>query len=151
MTHPQRAWRERYRPAASRRVQRVLAANLWSLVGTGVGVAGAVWTAGGAHGALVAILVALAAMAGWAKGRFVLAKTARRTLVRIERRGDGRCLGGFLSWKSWGLVLVMIVGGRLLRAGPVPHTVLGPVYLAIGVALLTGSLVFWRGREIGVE
>lgn len=151
MTHPRRSWRERYKPAASRRVQRLLAANLWSLVGTGLGIAGTVWTVGAAHGVLLATLVAVAAAAGWAKGRFVLAKTARRTLVRIERRGDGRCLGGFLSWKSWGLVLTMIVGGRLLRASPLPRTILGPVYLAIGVALLTASLVFWRGREAAAE
>ena len=81
---------------------------------------------------------------GALKARFVLDKAARKALARICERGDGRCLGGFQSPSSWALVALMMVGGRALR-----HWLLGPgpaglLYLAIGVALLGSSRLYWR-------
>jgi len=144
MSTAAQSWSQRYKPAASRRTQILSAAILWTLVGIGLGIAGSIWTFGAARGVVRIALLALALSVGWAKGRFVLARTARRTLARIEERGDGRCLGGFLSWKGWLLVATMVIGGRLLRGSPLPRTILGPLYLAVGVALLTGSFTFWR-------
>jgi len=63
--------------------------------------------------------------------------------VRLCARGDGRRLGGFLSLWTWGLVILMMVAGRLLR-GTFAHVVVGPLYLAIGTALLVSSRVTWR-------
>ncbi len=137
-------WRERFKPAASMRTQVLLAAVLWTLAGSGLSIAGSAWTLAAVHGATVALVFLFALAVGWAKGNFVLSRTARRTLSRIEERGDGRCLGGFLSWGSWALVVVMILLGRTLRHSGLPAVVLGPLYVAIGIALLTGSTTFWQ-------
>ena len=133
---------ERWKPAARARTQALLAALLWTCVGTGLLVAGVRWT-------LTAprfwpfVLLAGAVVVGAAKGRFVLAPTARRIVSRIRRRGDGTCLGGFLSWKIWLSVLTMMGLGMTIRRSGFPLTPIGVLYSAVGVALLWGSRVFW--------
>ena len=89
-------------------------------------------------------LVAVGAIAiGAVKSRLVLDRAARKIIERIRVRGDGRCLGGFLSLRTWALVVVMMVAGRLLR-GTVARSIVGPLYLAVGTALVLSSRLSWR-------
>jgi hypothetical protein len=88
-------------------------------------------------------LVPIAIVPGLLKAIFVLEKTAMKGVARIKERGDGRCIGGFLSIKSWLLVLLMMAGGRLLRAGFLPKPWIGFLYVAVGVALVVGSRKPW--------
>jgi hypothetical protein len=135
-------------PAAPLTAHLFAAGLLWSLVGLGLTVTGAHWILTAGHGWAIPAL-ALAVAAGLAKARWVLRKTARRTGERIERRGDGRCIGGFLSWKSWLLVAAMMALGRLLRASPLPPLARGAIYAGIGVALAVASLSLWgRWRRV---
>lgn len=122
------------------------AAMMWSLAGAGILAAGCSWIFRSGSPASVPVLV-LALATGAAKARFVLDRTARRILTRIESRGDGRCLGGFLSWKSWLLVVAMVLLGRVLRASPLPLIARGGVYAAIGAGLLIASRSLWMGRR----
>jgi hypothetical protein len=140
------AWCERHKPAAGPRTHRRLAAGLWLAVGLGLAGFGAMqtWDAGGRAAPL---LLALAAAVGALKGRFVLARTARRNAARIASRGDGRCVGGFLSWRSWLLVAAMMFIGRTLRHAGIPGSVLGPIYVAVGLGLILGSLPLWRASR----
>jgi hypothetical protein len=85
-----------------------------------------------------------AALAGALKARFVLKRAAERIVRRIQARGDGRCLGGFVSVRSWLLVAGMMGAGYLLRHGLLPHNVVGLIYVAVGTALLLASAVIWR-------
>jgi len=135
------AW-ERWKPAAPARVHLLAAALLWTGVGVGLGTAGAVWTFGAA-GAWGWALVPAALVVGLLKARVALEPTARRSAARIRARGDGRCLGGFLSWRTWLFVAAMMALGAGLRRSPLPRGVLGFVYVAVGAALLWGSRVFW--------
>ncbi len=116
---------------------------MWTLVGAGLATAGWVWLA---HLRTVPRVLAIggALLAGAAKARWVLARTARRIADRIVARGDGRCAGGVLSWRSWGLVAAMAVSGRLLRATSLPRPILGVLYLAVGTALLLAAITPWR-------
>jgi hypothetical protein len=136
-------------PTASRRTHLFAAGIMWSLAGTGLCLAGGHWIfQSRSQSAVLVLLLALAV--GFAKARFVLDRTAGRIIERIESRGDGRCLGGFLSWKSWLLVAAMILLGRLLRASPLPLLARGAIYLAIGAALLVASRRLWiRFRRMG--
>lgn len=132
----------RLKPAARARTQVLLAAVLWTLVGAGLFTAGTVWM-GRSHSPWLVGLLALGAGLGLAKGHLLLSRTARRAAARIARRGDGTCLGGFLSWQSWLFVVVMMTAGAMLRRSALPRTALGVVYVAVGIALLWGSRVFW--------
>ena len=134
---------EVFKPAAPVRWHLFLAAMLWSVVGTLLLFFGARWVLGaGWPFAGLFILAALAA--GTAKARLVLDRTARRIVDRIRSRGDGRCLGGFLSVRTWLFVGVMAGGGRMLRGGVLPRGVVGLIYVAVGAALLLGARHPWR-------
>ena len=133
---------EAYKPAASARVHLLLAATMWAVVGGFLLFFGARWGLSGRipHGAL---WLAGAILAGWLKARLVLERAARRIVERIRTRGDGRCLGGFLSLRSWGFILLMVALGRFLRGGLVPRAILGLIYAGVGTALLVASRRLW--------
>ncbi len=132
----------RFKPAARARTQLLLAALLWSLVGAGLATTGGRWVLG-AGAWWPAALGAAGVALGLAKGRLALEAAARRIAKRIARRGDGTCLGGFLSWKTWLLILTMMGLGATLRHSDLPRAVLGVAYVAIGVGLLWGSRLLW--------
>ncbi len=119
-----------------------MAGLLWTCVGAGLSLAGVNWSAESSLPWGLALVVGGVA-AGVAKGRLVLERAARTSAARIIQRGDGRCLGGFLSWQSWGLVLAMMGAGITLRRSGVPRAFLGFLYTAVGTALLWGSRVYW--------
>jgi len=135
---------ERWKPRAAGRTQLLLAGALWTIVGTLLLGFGARWTLEAFGGGVGALAVALGIVAGLVKGRFVLDKAAGRIADRIVARGDGRCVGGFLSWRTWLLVALMSGAGRLLRSGLLPHAVVGPLYAAIGAGLLFSSRIAWK-------
>ena len=140
MTRP---WVDRLKPAAPAKTHLLLAAVMWSAVGSTLCVVGAVWAIKVRTPATLWLL-AIAAAAGWIKARFALEPAAVRIIGRIRARGDGRCLGGFLSPGTWVLVAVMAVGGRLLRGGVLSSHLVGLVYVVVGVALLVASRLMWR-------
>ncbi len=135
----------RFKPAAPASAHLLAAAILWSVVGLALGIrgllnldfsagAGMVWAAG-------------AMVLGGIKGRFILKKTAFRAINRIIERGDGKCLGGFMSARSWLLITAMIIMGKLLRASPLPHNLVWSIYVAVGTALAVSSRFFWQARR----
>ncbi len=95
-------------------------------------------------GTMLAAVLLGAAAVGLAKGFKVMRPAARKGADRIAGRGDGRCLGGFISVKTWVLVLAMGVMGKYLRSAHLPHWFLGFVLGGVGSALLLGSIVYWR-------
>ena len=134
---------ERLKPAAPARIHLIAAALLWSVVGLGLGLAGWRW----AHSALLPArpwLLATALATGFLKGWLVLRRSAKSIVERIRARGDGKCLGGFLSVRTWLFVLAMMATGRVLRYWVLPLGWAGLLYLWVGSALLTGSLFIWQ-------
>ena len=147
MSSTQRSLAHRLKPAAPASAHLVLAGLMWTVVGALLAFFGGLWVleswpAPWAWAGLVA-----AAAVGWSKSVWVLDRSAGRIAARIVERGDGRCLGGFLSWKTWGLVALMSGGGRLLRATVGAGGPVGLLYLAVGVALFRSSRILWRARR----
>jgi hypothetical protein len=136
-------WLESHKPAAPVTVHLLLAGLMWTVVGAVLVVVGGRWL-WRSEAAAASWLAALALGLGALKARFVLDRTARKTVERIRERGDGRCLGGFLSFRSWALVGIMAVFGRLLRGSHLARHLLGFLYLAVGTALFLSSRVAWR-------
>jgi len=137
---------ETYKPAAPAHVHLLLAAIMWSAVGAGLLLFGVRW-AGAGHLPAQWLLVGLAGVVGALKARYVLRRTALRMIQRIGERGDGRCIGGFLSVRSWLLVVVMTTMGRLVRGSDLPRAVVGLIYVTIGAALLLASGYVWQARR----
>ena len=136
------SWAERHKPAAAVATQLMLAWMMWVVVGAALAGFGARWSWQAAPG-IAPWLAAGAVMIGIVKSRFVLDRAARRVVERISVRGDGRCLGGFLSLRTWGLVILMMAAGRLLR-GSLARGIIGPLYIAVGTALCFSARVSWR-------
>lgn len=136
-------WIESHKPAAAASVHLLLAGAMWTVVGTGLAVVGGRWL-WRSPSAAAPWLAAAAVVIGVAKARWVLDRAAAKIVDRIRSRGDGRCVGGFLSLRSWALVLLMVVAGRLLRGSHVARSLIGTLYLAVGTGLVLSSRIAWR-------
>jgi hypothetical protein len=134
---------ERFNPRASLKTRLLLAASVWTAIGGGLLSAGVHWIIASRSAVWIAALP-VALLAGWLKGRFVLAPRADANTARILAAGNDRCVGGVFSWRGWGLAACMMVGGIVLRHSPIPRPWLGFVYSAVGAALLEASLGGWR-------
>ena len=110
-------WQQRYKPAAPAWAHLMLSALLWTAVGTGLALAGVCWVSRLPR-VWAIVLIGGAALVGWFKAQVVLRRAAQRIAARIVARGDGRCLGGFLSWRTWLLVLAMITAGPTAAQQP---------------------------------
>jgi len=130
------------RPAITRgeRVQLLLAGGLWVAAAIILGVRGAGWL-------LAVPWVVPAAFGGVAlgvlKARFLLDRVARAVARRIHDRGPEASVVGFLSVRSWVVVVIMMAGGHALRLTAVPRPVLGVLYVAIATALALASRAYW--------
>lgn len=85
---------------------------------------------------------------GWPKGKYVLGKTARRNLGRFHRLHEPK-LWQFLGLRTVLIIVFMASLGRGLRAladaGLLGgHTIIGGLYLGIGVALVRSSRLYFR-------
>jgi hypothetical protein len=137
-------WTESLKPRASSRIQILLAALMWTVVGGALLFFGARWITGAGPTLPGLGLVLAGIVIGVAKSKLVLDRTARKIVFRIGERGEGRCVGGFLSLRSWLLVLGMIALGRFLRQGLLSATAAGLLYTAVGTGLLFSSRLAWR-------
>ncbi|HID96774.1 MAG TPA: hypothetical protein EYP57_01060 [Thermodesulfobacteriaceae bacterium] len=130
--------------SAPPRVHMFLAALVWSLAGAFLFLKGIkeIWSTAEPVGLWWFFL---AAGTGAVKGQLVLRKSAARIIQRIESRGERRFIGSFLSIRAWGMILVMILLGRMLRMSTLPPLLIWGVYLAVGTALFSSSRFFWAG------
>lgn len=126
--------------AAGEGIQLVLAGSLWLIAAVVLGFRGAGWLVTAPWGLALALLgVAL----GLAKARFLLDRIARGVARRIHDRGPGASIVGFLSVRSWVVVVVMMAGGHALRLTAAPRPALGVLYVAIATALAVASRTYW--------
>ncbi len=129
----------RFKPGVSRQVHLFAAPFFWSFVGIMLMLRGWYWLGTNSRLLLAAGAIAL----GTLKSFFMLDKVARRSLYRIQHFGEKTCLGAVYSWKSWLLVLAMIVIGVAVRHLFSPNPLLGLLYFAIGWGLLFSSRIGW--------
>lgn len=129
----------KFKPGASPATHFLLAAVLWSFIGAYLLARGALLY-DGAH--FWPVLVALLLGAG--KARWVLARSARKNIARIQAMADNSCLGAVYSLKMWFFVLLMMLAGRGLRQVGLADMWVALVYLAVGSGLFLASWLFWR-------
>jgi hypothetical protein len=135
-------WKETLKPRGSRRLQLLLAGAMWGIVGSALLGVGAFWITADGLSLPRGLLLGASVAIGLIKSRYVLDRSAVKIVNRVARRGEGRCLGGFLSLRSWGLVLLMVVFGRSLRQLLHPVAA-GCLYAAVGTGLLLSSRISW--------
>lgn len=138
---PRPPFTDRLKPRLGARTQLLLAGFVWYAVAISLGLRGAGWVIGSEWSTL---LVVVGLVLGALKGRFIMQRVASSAIDRIQERGRDKCAGGFFSWKSWLVVLVMMAGGHALRLTAIPRPILGALYIAIAMGLLIAGRLYWR-------
>ena len=98
----------------------------------------------GGHKLALLSLIALALMVGYLKGRFVLGKAAKKGVERILAFPNPTHLTNLYSPRYLILLGVMVALGFSIKYLGIPHDIRGSIDIAIGIALLTGSLIYFR-------
>lgn len=88
-------------------------------------------------------MLVAAIVLGIIKGMVVLRRSAEKNIARIIDKTDGICLGAVFSFQTWGLILLMIITGKLLRAGGFPQ-LYGFIVSGVGLGLLLASRIIWQ-------
>jgi len=132
----------RFKPAVRRNTLLLSSACLWTLVGLLLLIKG-----GYRYYYLpepYPLVIAGGILAGTLKSLWILDKSARNGITRIQKFDDGTCLGAVYSSKTWILVLCMMSLGVILRNSSCSVQLLCFLYFSIGWALLFSSRLAWR-------
>lgn len=100
-------------------------------------------TFGGAE-QVALLLVALGMLIGYMKGRHVLGKSAVKGIERIKSLPNPSNLSKIYSAKYYLLLGGMMALGMSIRFFGVPDDIRGLIDVAIGAALIQGSLIYIR-------
>lgn len=116
---------------------------MWSAVGIMMCTTGIDWLANsgliqGMGFELAGLVLAMLFFRWWFGG------IAQKNIRRLRRLPDRGCFFAFQAWKSYLIIMVMIVIGITLRHSSIPKHVLAVVYTAIGGALILGSVYYYR-------
>lgn len=89
-------------------------------------------------------LIAICLFIGYLKGRFVLVKSIKRVVARVHTLPNPASLVRLYHMGYYLLVAAMVGMGVLFRVLSVPEDVRGAIDVAIGAALINGSLIYYR-------
>jgi hypothetical protein len=92
----------------------------------------------------VVVLVALGLIIGYFKGKFVLGKSAKQGIARIQSFSNPTALSNIYSAKYYVLLGIMIGLGMSMKHLGIPADVRGLVDVAVGSALINGSMYYFR-------
>ena len=116
---------------------------MWSAVGIMMCTTAIGWLADGAMGRSMAFAAAGLILA-LLSVRWGFGHIAQKNLRRLRRLPDRGCFFAFQAWKSYLIIMVMIVLGIILRHSSIPKHFLAVAYIAIGGALIVGSFYYYR-------
>ncbi len=130
----------------------IIVGLIWFLVGLGLSICGIRWLMTLGFGPKMIIFTSVAVIIGSLKGKFVLRKIALKYYKRSEvvqfNKNDM-----FFGWvkifgvKGFILIGLMMALGRFLRTSNIDRPILGIVYLAVGIALVYASKIFFDNKS----
>jgi hypothetical protein len=88
--------------------------------------------------------IALALVIGFFKGRFVLAKSVNRVVTRIRSYPEPMPIMHMYSLPYFLLLCSMVLLGISIKYLGIPLDVRGMIDVAIGAALINGSMLYFR-------
>lgn len=94
--------------------------------------------------ALLAVIIVAALALGWAKGQFVLAKSSRRNIERIDAFTQPMRPIYVYGVRSWIVIGIMVLIAASLNILNVPVLWRGAINLGIGMGLISSSLAYLR-------
>ncbi|MEM0950510.1 MAG: hypothetical protein AAGI66_00015 [Cyanobacteria bacterium P01_H01_bin.74] len=91
---------------------------------------------------LVLISIALALIIGGAKGKFVLSKTCKRNIDRLNALTEKKRPLSVYSIRSWVMISIMVMIAVLLNVIGVPPLLRGSINLGIGASLIVSAFIY---------
>ena len=139
---------QKYNPAVTNRWHIGLAGITWAFVGLLLCNYSYGWLIPleGSRALVFAVAGIAIAVLVYAYG---MSKIARKNLNRLSSMAGRKCIFGFLTWKSYANIAVMVTMGVTLRHSAVPKDYLSLVYTSMGSSLLMGSYHYARHLFIG--
>ena len=121
---------------------------IWLLVGLGLSIAGINWILGLGLGPKMITFLAASVIVGLLKGKFVLRKIAgkyykRADLIQFNKHDIFTGWAKILGVKGFFLIGIMMAMGSFLRHSNIDRPILGILYLAVGIALVYASKIFF--------
>ena len=130
-------------PAVSKYWLIALAGLMWSIVGIMLCHLAYIWLAK-MNWSLGLPLGSLGIISALAVHGYCFSKIALKNIDRLCLISDKCCIFAFQAWKSYLIIVFMIMLGMVLRNLPIPKHFLAVIYTAIGGALFVSSFHFYR-------
>jgi hypothetical protein len=134
---------KRCRPVASPYSRLLIAGTVWFVVGIALVIVACYWFSISAW-PLNLVLAAGSLGMGFAVFSFGFSRIARKNIARIGTQSDFACLFAFQSWRSYLLILLMMVLGYTIRHLPIPKYIDAIIYFTMGSALAFGSSLYFQ-------
>jgi hypothetical protein len=130
-------------PAVSKYLLIALAGLMWSMVGLTLCRLAYIWltAVSWSLGLPLGLMGIISALVVYVYG---FSKIALRNIHRLCLLSDKSCIFAFQAWKSYLIIIFMIMLGMVLRNSPISRHFLAVIYAAIGGALFVSSFHFYR-------
>jgi hypothetical protein len=134
---------DKYKPAVTNNLLLFLAGIVWECVGIMLLFLAFSWLSRASN-----INIYLFASAGVVLAllahHFGFLTIVDKNLKRILLMDEKKCLFSFIPWRSYLIIVVMIIMGALLRHSVIPQQYLAILYIGIGLALILSSVRYMR-------
>lgn len=142
---------EKLKPAVSKYWLMALAGLMWSIVGIMLCRMAYTWLK--AVPDLMALLMgALGLISALVAYHFGFSKIALKNIDRLCFLPEKTCIFAFQAWKSYLIIIFMILLGLTLRHSSIPRPYLAVIYATIGGALFFSSFHFyWQIWQVKVR
>jgi hypothetical protein len=134
---------DKIKPGVDKRILILLAFLMWFAVGTALLLMAFSWLRA-LQSDRIAIFIVTGVGAALVIHHFGFLKIVDKNLGRILPLEGKNCLFGFMPWKSYAIIVVMVTMGTLLRHSRIPKTYLSIVYISIGLSLVLSSFRYLR-------
>ncbi|MCK5820993.1 MAG: hypothetical protein KAH17_03860 [Bacteroidales bacterium] len=131
------------RPGVGKYMLMTLAGMLWLFVGTML-VRYAIHWYSAYNGSGLVWFIMVGILSGLVIHHLGFLRIVNKNLSRIQHIEQKYCIFGFMSWKSYILIAVMMTMGIILRNSPLPRIYLSILYMGIGLALVLSSIRYFR-------
>jgi hypothetical protein len=142
---------EKLKPAVSKYWLMALAGLMWSVVGIMLCRMAYIYlgTVSKSQALSMGSMGLISALAAFRLG---FSKIALKNISRLCILPDKTCIFAFQAWKSYLIIILMILLGITLRHSPIPRPYLAVIYATIGGALFFSSFHFyWRIWQVKIR
>lgn len=140
---------DKLKPSIKKKYLYVIAGMMWFIVGIFLIKKGYTWLFGNAYIEHFSLQIDISFLfiglfCGVVIAWFGFSKIANKNVKRIQKMEGKRCFFSFIAWKSYLLIIFMVLLGITLRHSPLNKAYLAIIYTSIGSALFLASFIYFN-------